>query len=380
MRVRLFVIFSVLSLSVSAMEQTDTVASAPARKGIISRIINYFSESNRSYPTKKFDFSVIGGPHYSSDSKFGVGLMGAGLYRRSEGDSLTPVSQVSIYADATTAGHFKVGVCGTHIFPGDRQRLTYDVNFSRIATRFWGIGYEECRDDNNETKYNYLNSQVRVNYRWRLGNHFYLGPLAAVDYIQANDITRPELWHGEASHTFNLGVGALMEYDSQDNLSNAFHGTFLRVEQQFNPRFLGNKYAFSSTKIHASHYSPLWKGAILAATADCVFTYGDTPWGLLSTFGGSYNMRGYFEGRYRDKSAITACVELRQHIWHRNGITLWGGAGTVFSKFSEITSRSVLPNYGIGYRWEFKQRVNVRLDLGFGRGTTGFIFSINEAF
>ena len=91
-------------------------------------------------------------------------------------------------------------------------------------------------------------------------------------------------------------------------------------------------------------------------------------------------MRGYYEGRYRDKSAITACVELRQHIWHRNGITLWGGAGTVFSKFSEITSRSVLPNYGIGYRWEFKQRVNVRLDLGFGRGTTGFIFSINEAF
>ena len=28
----------------------------------------------------------------------------------------------------------------------------------------------------------------------------------------------------------------------------------------------------------------------------------------------------------------------------------------------------------------FKQRVNVRLDMGFGRGVSGFIFSINEAF
>ena len=73
-------------------------------------------------------------------------------------------------------------------------------------------------------------------------------------------------------------------------------------------------------------------------------------------------------------------MELRQHIWRRNGMVIWGGAGTVFSKFSEITSRTILPSYGLGYRWEFKQRVNVRLDYGFGRGCSGFIFSINEAF
>jgi len=369
-----------MSLRAVASEIPDSAASQQVRRSIISRIIDYFSESNRSYPTKKFDFSIIGGPHYSSDSKFGIGVMGAGLYRTAGNDSLTPVSQVSIYADATTAGHFKVGICGTHIFPDDRQRLTYDVNFSRIATRFWGIGYDECRNDDNESKYKYLNFQIRANYRWRLGSHFYLGPLAAIDYIKGSDFAMPALWHGEDTHTFSLGLGALMEYDSRDNLNNAYHGTFVRVEQKFNPRFLGNRYAFSGTTVHASHYSPLWKDAILAATVDCTFTYGNTPWGLLSTFGGPSNMRGYFQGRFRDKSAITACVELRQHIWHRNGIAVWGGAGSVFSHFSQLSAKRILPNYGIGYRWEFKQRVNVRLDLGFGRGTTGFIFNINEAF
>lgn len=367
-------------LSASATETADSAATGHKRPGIIARIINYFSESNRSYPTKKFDFSVIGGPHYSSDSKFGIGVMGAGLYRTAGTDSLTPVSQVSIYADVTTAAHFKVGVCGTHIMPGDRSRITYDVSLSSIKTRFWGIGYDECRSDDNESRYKYLNAQVRANYRWRLGKHFYAGPLASVDYIKGSDFEKPWLWHDQASHTFNFGLGGLLEYDSRDNLNNAFHGTFVRLQQQFNPRFLGNKYAFSSTTIHASHYSPLWKDCVLAATADCSFTYGNTPWGLLSTFGGSNNMRGYFEGRYRNKSAITACVELRQHVWRRNGVVVWGGAGTVFSKFSEITARRILPNYGLGYRWEFKQRVNVRLDMGFGRGTSGFIFSINEAF
>ena len=70
----------------------------------------------------------------------------------------------------------------------------------------------------------------------------------------------------------------------------------------------------------------------------------------------------------------------RQHVWRRNGVVAWVGAGTVFSKFGDLRWREVLPNYGIGYRWEFKKKVNVRLDLGFGRHQMGFIFNINEAF
>lgn len=370
-------LFALVPLMAIADESTD---STKHHKGLIGRVMQYFSESNNPSPTDKFDFSIIGGPHYSSDSKFGIGMMGAGLYRASRADTLTPVSQVSIYADVTTAAHFKVGVCGTHIFPGDRSRLTYDLSLSSIKTSFWGIGYDECRNDDNESKYKYLNVQLLTYYRWSLGNHFYAGPVATIDYIKGSQFEKPWLWHDEAAHTFNWSLGALVEYDSRDHLTNPYRGTFVRIRQQFYPRFLGNKYAFSSTTVHASQYVPIWRGGVLAAALDGNFTYGNTPWGLLSTFGGRNNMRGYFEGRYRNKSAIIACVELRQHVWRRNGVVIWGGAGTVFDSFRDINSRSILPNYGLGYRWEFKQRVNVRLDMGFGRGVSGFIFSINEAF
>ena len=39
-----------------------------------------------------------------------------------------------------------------------------------------------------------------------------------------------------------------------------------------------------------------------------------------------------------------------------------------------------LMNFGVGYRWAFKENVNVRLDLGFTRNGMGFAFNINEAF
>lgn len=101
---------------------------------------------------------------------------------------------------------------------------------------------------------------------------------------------------------------------------------------------------------------------------------------MLPFIGGSYTMRGYYEGRYRDKNAIDVTMELRQHIWHRNSAVIWMGAANVFPKLGDLQARKILPNFGIGYRWEFKKNVNIRLDFGFGKGETGIIFNINEAF
>lgn len=359
---------------------SDSLFAAPVKKGFIQKIIDYFDDANKPKKQKKFDISFIGGPHYSSDTKFGIGLVAAGLYRTDTTDVSLPPSDVSIYADATTSMFFKLGVRGTHITPHDKARLQYDINFSSVATKFWGIGYDMDVDNENESKYKYLNSQAELCWVWRMADNLYLGPLATFDYINGRQFEKPELWNGEDNRTFNFGLGFTLQYDTRDFLTNASRGVFLRLDQRFNPRFLLNRYAFSLTELTFDFYHHAWRDATVAFQVHSRLTYGNTPWGLLSTLGGSDNMRGYFEGRYRDKSEIDVCLELRQHIWHRNGIVAWVGAGTIFPKFSALSFRKILPNYGVGYRWEFKKRVNVRLDLGFGKGQTGFIFSINEAF
>ena len=370
--------------SVAYVQPPDTLPPMPEvvkkPEGIVSRIIRYFNESNKPRRTKGFAVSFIGGPYYSSDTKFGIGLVAAGLYRTSACDSLLPPSEAALYMNATTSMFFRLGIRGTHIMPGDRARLNYDVNFASIATKFWGIGYDNNIVDDNETKYKYLNSQASVNYIWRLLPKFYLGPMITFDYVNARDVHNEWLWEGQPMRTFNLGVGFTIQYDSRDFLSNAFRGVYFRLDQRFNPRFLLNRNAFSMTEVTIATYNPLWKDAVLAFQYHARLTYGNTPWGLMSTMGGSDNMRGYYEGRYRDKSEMDVCLELRQHIWRRNGLVAWVGAGMVFPRFSAMRWCKLLPNYGIGYRWEFKKRVNVRLDLGFGRHQTGFIFSINEAF
>ncbi len=101
---------------------------------------------------------------------------------------------------------------------------------------------------------------------------------------------------------------------------------------------------------------------------------------MLPTVDESKGIRGYFEGRYRDKNEADVVVEIRQHIWKRFGAVVWGGAGTVFHHFSDIRLNTLLPSYGIGVRWEFKKKVNVRVDYGFGKRSSAISLGLYETF
>ena len=106
------------SISVAAVND-----SVPAKRSFFKKFLDYFNDANKEKKNKKFDFSVIGGPHYSSDTKFGLGLVAAGLYRTDSADTILPPSNVSLYGDVSTVGFYLLGVRGNHLFPQDKYRL-----------------------------------------------------------------------------------------------------------------------------------------------------------------------------------------------------------------------------------------------------------------
>lgn len=366
--------------SISSAEKVDTMA-LRAGKSWVNRILDYFNDSNKNKKHKRFDFSVIGGPHYASDTKFGLGLVAAGLYRTEPNDSILPPSNVSLYGDVSSVGFYMLGVRGNHIAPKGRYRIDYHLYFYSFPADFWGIGYEMGDNDANKSDMKRWQAQAEVSFLFRVADNFYIGPMASYDYVIGKHIERPELLQGMDQHTWNVGAGVSLVYDNRDNLTNPHRGICLNINQMFRPGFMGNDYAFSTTAFRFDAYQRLGKGTVLAEDIGANLNFGNPSWGMMAELGGTHSMRGYYEGRYRDKHSLEATVELRQHVWKRNGIVVWVGAGTIFPKFSELRSKQILPNAGVGYRWEFKKNVNVRLDYGFGKsGQSGFLFNINEAF
>lgn len=380
----IFLLFSSVCASANATDSlaVDSLSHLPFYKiGFIGKVYRYFEESNEPRRDKKFDISFIGGPHYSSNEGFGIGIAGSGSYNAGGiNDTVTPMSNVMLKGDITTGRLFKIGAEGYHIFANDRYRINYDGYFYTFRDCWWGIGYAQNSNDVNECWYNRLQGFLSLDFVFKIKNKFYVGPRGTFTYIKGYKFENPDLLGDYRPRTFTMGLGATAYVDTRDVPTCATHGNYFRIDVQTCPRFLANKYRFTMAEGRYSHYRQVWKGGVLAGNIHTRFTWGNPPWSMLSTFGGSHQMRAYWEGRYRDKMETDICLELRQHVWRRNGIVVWAGAGTVYPRFSAIRLHEVLPEVGLGYRWEFKKGVNVRLDCGIGRGEKSFCFSLNEAF
>ncbi|MCD7969027.1 MAG: BamA/TamA family outer membrane protein [Alistipes sp.] len=351
------------------------------RPGFFRRLGNYFRESNIDKThDKKIDYSFIGGPHYSSNVKLGLGLMAAGLYRLDRTDMVTPPSNISVFGDITTSGFYLIGIRGYTFFDAGKYRIDYKTTFSSMPTDFWGIGYDMGKADSNKTSFVRKQASVKLDFMYRFFNGFYGGVNFGFDYIKGKDFDDVSYLRGQKTKYNNNSYGLFLMYDSRDYITAPQTGWYVKLENVTFPGFTGNKPHFNRMELTVDFFHPVWKGGTLAYDFHTLYNSGNVPWTMLAQLGGSTRMRGYYEGRYRDKVLMEVQAELRQWIWRRIGVAVWGGAGNVFEKPSRFEWSHTLPTYGLGFRWEFKKRVNVRLDYGFGKGESAFVFNINEAF
>jgi hypothetical protein len=103
---------------------------------------------------------------------------------------------------------------------------------------------------------------------------------------------------------------------------------------------------------------------------------------MLATFGGQNLLRGYYDGRYRDKHAATLQAEYRRRLTGRWGIVAFAGAGGVAPNLNSFQLRNTRPSGGLGVRYLISKSegINLRLDFGFGKGSSGVYFTGGEAF
>lgn len=368
--------------SVDVDSKQMEIKQEPQKKlNFFQKFVKYFERANKEKITKRPKFSFIGGPHYSRDTQFGIGLLAAGLYSTDpENTALTP-SNVALYLDITTAGYLKVGVEGLHLYKQNKRRMDYGVAFNFSPTYYWGIGYDNAIEKTNASSYLMLQVRLHFDHLWEVGENLYVGPAFKVEWTTAKKLKKPEIWENQPINAAAFMVGAKFQYDSRDNYTaptKGWLGDVLVAGYKNSPVHSSGEFASFEAKV--CNFAPIWKGGVLASMAHVNFTLGNPPWCYMPMLGESGRLRGYYQGQYRDKQEFDVTFELRQHVYRRSGIAVWGGVGSVFPSFKNFHARYLLPTYGLGYRWEFKKNTNCRIDFGFGKKSWGFIFSMGEAF
>ncbi|MDE5708393.1 MAG: hypothetical protein K2I32_02910, partial [Alistipes sp.] len=264
---------------------TDSVAKRPS---FVRRVIDYFGKStiDRTFE-KKIDITFAGGPSYSKNTSLGIGVLAAGLYRVDRTDSVTPPSDVSVFANVSISGFYSVGIEGNNYFRHNHSKLDYKAMFASAPRDLWGIGFDDARN-NRETSYVEKQYKVHARYLYRILPHTSIGPRLSFEHTRGKkfDATGDEYIRFQKHSYTSTGIGAIIEYDSRDFIPGPWRGFYVSLEGTLFPKALGTCEAtLFRTTFTFDWYRRIWKDCILAFDLYGEFNSADTPWPMLARMG-----------------------------------------------------------------------------------------------
>jgi outer membrane protein assembly factor BamA len=314
-----------------------------------------------------------------------TGIAGGGavlyLYRNSPLQRASSLTADIIY---TRKKQFIGEVGGDQYFEGGRYRLTAYFSWQKYPNKFFGVGNDT--PDSSEEDYTPQTFVVRLVLYRNLSSHFNLGPMASYANVAMHEtmpggVLATGLLAGSGGGR-SVGVGLVANWDSRDNTFAAQSGSYCQITTLFYRRAFGSDYSYDDIQIDARTFFGPWAGHVVAIQSTCVFINGSAPFQSYAKFGGANLLRGYFEGRYRDKHAVSLQAEYRIPVWWRLGLVGFAGMAQVAGQIRRFGLHRFWFAGGMGLRFALnpEEKINLRIDYGAGANSSGVYFNITEAF
>lgn len=321
---------------------------------------------------------------YTPETKWALGMGGLYYFRPSARRIKTRPSNIGAFLIYTQRKQVIIDIAPDLYFKNEEYRLWGNIGFSKYVDKFYGIGNDTLID--NEENYTSritrlsINLVKRVHPKLNFGIRYYLEFNKIIEVEEDRHLAKREIL-GSTGGTAS-GIGLVMNWDTRDNIFCPSSGSYHQLFATFYHKGLGSDYDFTVFNLDLRKYVPLFSSHVLAFQGYLNFISGSPPFQLLSLFGGASTMRGYYLGRYRDKDMIAFQMEYRIALWKRIGLVGFVGYGDVADKVSHFDLEYFKHSIGFGFRYLFspEEKLNIRLDVGFGKDSLGFYFTVSEAF
>ena len=341
------------------------------------------------------EYIILPGFFRAPETGFGGGLGLFILSQPSDGQQGSKGNAIKIGAIYTEKKQFVIRGLSESFVNDHRDHLSIFGNAQEYPDSFFGIGSNTRVAD--EEKYTSYEWDIQLRYLHEFSSALYFGGQGAISNERITHLKfQGQLEHkidqnGQAikgTEPVNLaGVGFIGRWDTRDDLQDPDRGMFVEGGFLSRKKEFGSNYDFSSMNLDARGFMPLSiskRPIRIAWQAVAISHDGQPPFQALASLGGRDVLRGYFLGRFRDRKLFALQTELRMPISEKWGVVAYGGAGNVAPDWQNLTARSFKPAWGFGgrYRISNTQKVNLRLDLAWGRETPNpsVYLSLAEAF
>ena len=324
---------------------------------------------------------------YSPETSLAFGGGGIVYFKLSDqpkakSSSITP----SFYY--TVNGQYDITIIPEFFLMDDKLRIWSKINYASIFDRYYGIGNSTAEIEND--KYLQDNFQIQVKLqpklfddRLNIGINYEFRNMSVVDtkgnpYLEDTTVSITGREGGLTS-----GIGLAVSWDTRDNNFYPSSGGYYEIYVSNFSEFLGSDFEYSKSVIDLRQYFNPTLSHVIALQAYLLRETDSPPFYDLGLLGGSKLMRGTIMGRYRDNTYYVLQSEYRMPnlVW-KFGLILFAGIGDVAPSVGRITISTVKPTYGFGIRFRIDEleKVEIRMDVGFGKGSNGIYFDINQAF
>jgi len=323
---------------------------------------------------------------YSPETSLAFG--GGGIVYFKLSDSLNAkASSITPSFYYTINGQYDITIIPELYLFEDKLKIWSKFNYASFFDRYYGIGNNTPEIENDQYLQDNFQAQIKLqpklfDDRLNIGINYEIRNMNVAD-VKGNPFLENDSTLVGRDGGLTSGLGLAVAWDTRDNNFFPSSGGYYEAYASNFYEFLGSDFEYNKYIVDLRHYFNPISDNVIAVQSYLLMESGTPPFYDLGLLGGSKLMRGTILGRYRDKTYYTVQTEYRipNLIW-KFGLILMAGFGDVAPSVGRITISTVKPTYGFGIRFRIDelQKVEIRMDLAFGRGSNGIYFDINQAF
>jgi len=322
----------------------------------------------------------------SIETDWSFGVASSATFHIAKNDTITRTSNAQALVLYSLKKQFVAAINGTEYFKKEKYILNEQLSYSNFPDNFWGIG--NSTPDSAKEAYTFRQAYTYFHLMRHLGNRCYVGLIYEMQNVMEVKYEQDGLFDkqkvaGKMPYLVS-GTGFSFTYDTRTAAFSPDAGTFAQVSSTHFGRISGSDFDYTNFVLDYRKFYRIHKQQVLALQGYFFGNVGsEVPIRSLASLGGNNSMRGFYDGRYRDKNQMVVQGEYRMPVYGKWGLVLFGSSGDVGSSFTDFSLNNLKYSYGGGIRFAISKRekLNLRLDYGFGSGNNrGLYFELGEAF
>lgn len=347
---------------------------------------------------KKNGFVIIPMIYYTPETDFAFGASLMYYYRLKSQSLLNRPSYLETHFIYTLNNQIISELNVENYFFNDRLHFYGELEVSKYPDKYYGIG--NFNPEGVEEDFTSLNTIFDMNGEVAVVENFFLGLNYNLNNFSMKEREEQLVSSNRFGEKFYLpgrlingdvkgsdgglysGLGFFIRYDSRDKFTYPTDGNFSTLAFTGYHEYLGSDLDFFRIDLDIRHYLSIFEDVVLAMQFRMVFNFGDVPFTMMPEVGGTDNLRGYPEGRYRDRNALFLQTEVRLPLYWRFGWVVFFSIGDVYDQTGDLKADLIKYSGGIGLRFSVdkQEKINVRADFGMTPEGGNIYFYLLEAF